>query len=506
MRGWTAGLVSILVMLSSMGLTGCYGAGREEAPPPPAKPASMAPSANAMAIPTGDRSTSVVYLEKSGPKEVVVGQEFEYQIRVTNLTKAALSQVKVTDTLPEGMQAKSATPQGKTSGNKVMWDVGTLAAGATKTLTARAVASKSGDLTNCASVTYAPPEVCLTVKATQPALKVSLAGPNECLLCDSQKWKVVVTNAGTGMARRAQVKIDLPQGLTTLDGKSEVMVNAGDLESGKSYQTELQTKAAKTGSYAVKAAATAEGGLTAQSETVTTMIRTPVLVIQKDGPSMRNVGRPITYKITVSNTGDATAANVMLTDVVDAAAATFNSATDGGTMSGSTVKWNLGNIEPDKSRTVSYTITPTKLGEVQTTSTATAYCGRATGQTVTMVQGIPAILLEAVDTADPIELGKEETYVITVTNQGSAPDTNIVVECTLPEELQYVSSTGPTKAAVSDQVVKFAPLGSLAAKDKAVYKVVAKSVGTGDARFRVKLTTGQLTSPVEETESTNIAQ
>ena len=103
-----------------------------------------------------------------------------------------------------------------------------------------------------------------------------------------------------------------------------------------------------------------------------------------------------------------------------------------------------------------------------------------------------------------IEVGSNETYEIVVTNQGSADGTNIVIECTLPAEQAYVSAKGPTKATVAAKVVKFAPLPVLAPKAKAKYVVVVKGTSEGDVRFKVKLTSDQITSPVEETESTHI--
>ena len=120
------------------------------------------------------------------------------------------------------------------------------------------------------------------------------------------------------------------------------------------------------------------------------------------------------------------------------------------------------------------------------------------------MKGIPAILLEAVDVRDPVEVGANETYVITVTNQGSAMDTNIKIVCTLGAQQEYVSSTGPTTASVDGKTVTFALLASLAPKAKTTYKVVAKGIKAGDVRFKVQLTSDQLKVPVQETESTNI--
>jgi uncharacterized repeat protein (TIGR01451 family) len=120
------------------------------------------------------------------------------------------------------------------------------------------------------------------------------------------------------------------------------------------------------------------------------------------------------------------------------------------------------------------------------------------------VEGLAAILLEVVDIQDPIEVGTNSTYVISVTNQGSAADTNINIVATLPDALEYVTSEGPTEAMVNGNVVAFTPLAHLTAKETATYRVEVKGIKTGDIRFHVELNSGQMTSPVMETESTTI--
>ena len=94
--------------------------------------------------------------------------------------------------------------------------------------------------------------------------------------------------------------------------------------------------------------------------------------------------------------------------------------------------------------------------------------------------------------------------MITVTNQGSAVGTNIVVTCELPAQQQYVSASGPAKGAVKGKVVTFAPVPTLAPKQQITYKVTTKGIGVGDTRFKVQLKSDQMTSPSMETESTHI--
>jgi len=114
------------------------------------------------------------------------------------------------------------------------------------------------------------------------------------------------------------------------------------------------------------------------------------------------------------------------------------------------------------------------------------------------------VLLEVVDLVDPLEVDAEGTYVITVTNQGSQAIDNIAIIATLPEQLEYLSSEGPTEASAEGQVIRFAPLETLDAEEEVEYRLKAKAVGVGDIRFQLELTTDQSPEPIRETESTNL--
>ena len=118
---------------------------------------------------------------------------------------------------------------------------------------------------------------------------------------------------------------------------------------------------------------------------------------------------------------------------------------------------------------------------------------------------MPAILLEVVDTEDPIQVGGTEKFYVTVTNQGNAADSNIVVKMSFEKNFDYVSSSGPTVGTSEDvKSVTFAPLASLAPGQKATWEVVAKASEEGDHRTSVKLTSDVLSRSVDETESTHV--
>ena len=151
--------------------------------------------------------------------------------------------------------------------------------------------------------------------------------------------------------------------------------------------------------------------------------------------------------------------------------------------------------------------TPLQESDLIVTSTATAYCAETvTDSAKTSVSGIAASRLEVVDLEDPIEVGGETTYLITVTNQGSAADTNVRVACLLDDKVQYVTSAGTTPSSVMGKTVSFMPIRSLEPKAKATWRVVVRGSQAADVRFRVTMQSDKQTLPVEHTEVTHIYQ
>lgn len=483
--------------------------GRVEKAPEPAKPAPVAakpapaPRGDCMAFPTGNRATSVVELCRMMPAEVVVGQEFCYDIVITNLTDMTLKEVVVTDACGQNFKMTKSTPEASGFPNMV-WKLGDLDPRASRTIKVCGTAQAAGAVTSCATVTYNS-LLCATANVVQPALKLACSAPAEALLCDGYPVKFVVTNTGSGAARGAKVKTDLPSGLTTVDGKTAVEFDAGALAAGQSREFTVLTKAAKTGSYAVKGSASAEGGLTASSDGCSTVIKQAVLGVKMTGASRSFLGRNFTWDVVVNNSGD-TVANACDLETTIPANAKFVSATQGGTLVGNVVKWNVGSIPAGGSKSFQITLTAGGDGAAKGVSTVKCACSTpATANAETALSGVPAILVETVDDPDPLVVGESTTYTISVTNQGSATDSNVKVVCTLPEGLEFVSAGGATPGVASGKTITFSPVATLAPKQRVTFTVRAKAAkATGDSRFKTSVTSDYAKAAIEEIESTNL--
>jgi uncharacterized repeat protein (TIGR01451 family) len=446
-------------------------------------------------------SSGVIRLDRKMPAEVRLNEPFTYEIQVTNMMDTAVTDVVLSEQLADNYTYQSSTPSAKVEGNTLIWTMSKLKEKNSAAVKVTGMATEARGLTPCATVTFKI-SACANVKVVEPKLQLKKTAPAEVLVCDPINIQLIVSNNGTGATDDVRIVDTLPQGLTTTDGKREIVINAGTLTAGQSKQFNATLRAEKTGQYINKAVATA-GDLTSEAST-TTVVQQPVLTITKSAPEMRYLGKSITYDITVSNTGDAPASQLVVEDAVPAKTK-FISATNDGKLSAGKVVWNLGTLNINEKRTVSMTVMPASIGTVRNTATAAAVCAEGvTSSASTNIAGIPAILLELMDTDDPVQIGGQTTYVIVATNQGSSPGTNIKIECMLEDNEQYVSSAGATNGSAAGNIVTFVPLPSLAAKAQATWRVTVKAVKAGDVRFTTVMTSDQLTRPVQETEATNL--
>lgn len=149
----------------------------------------------------------------------------------------------------------------------------------------------------------------------------------------------------------------------------------------------------------------------------------PVLTIVKTGPATVEAGQLAAWDITVTNTGDALAPGVTVTDKLP----------DTFTASGATTA-TIGDLKPGESRTVKVAASSTQSGSYTNTAAA-QYAG---GQAVTATAPI-RIVQSAIDIA---KTGPEssyalvtETYNIVVTNTGDTTLNRIMVEDVLPQNI-----------------------------------------------------------------------
>ena len=459
-----------------------------------------------LAHPTGNPDTSWVFLHQVMPAQVRANQTFSHEIHVTNVTDKPLYNVVVIDagetknlTYVDSNPKAQATREGGQ-----MWAVGDLGPCETKVITLTSRAGTVGEAGNCMIVSY-DNNLCAMTTVVDPRLEIVKKAPAEVSLCDNIPLEFVVKNAGTGALNNVVIKDPLPAGMTTLDGKTNLELPVGMLAQGESKTVAVTAKVDKVGRFENTATASS-GDITATSNKTSTLVRQAKLQVTCEPESSEYVNRTLTMKYTVRNVGDVACSGTKL--VVDVpATTTFQTASNNGSFAGGKVTWDLGSIPAGGNASVSLDTMTSAIQKVTATATATCACAEpATTSCSSDIRGIPAVLLEVVDIVDPVEVGQQTTYVITVTNQGSAQDTNITMVVDLPAELTFVSCGGATQATSQGQKTTFAPYASLAPGAKIEWRVVAKANKPANIRSRFTMTTDETKARgvIEETESTTL--
>ncbi|MGV6813399.1 MAG: hypothetical protein ACWA5W_00155 [Phycisphaerales bacterium] len=459
-------------------------------------------SASRMAFPTGDPKTSALLVHQVMPNQVRKGQDFDFSYHITNLTNAEMQNVMVMMNSSSNLDVSASTPSAANTDGGMSWAMGDFGPGETKVINMTGSAGEVGVASDCITVSYNN-FLCATVNVVEPALALTKTATAEALKCDVIVLRYVVKNAGNGDATNVVIKDTLPNGLAMSNGSRSVNIPVGTLAAGESKAYEVRANASTTGTFESPAMATADG-LEADADATTTVITAPEMAVAVECTESQFLGRNFSYNYSITNDGDGVANNATASASIPSGTSVVRTS-NGGRVVGSNVVWDFGAMEAGATKNFSMTVAASNIGRYTSSVTGNASCAESVSDScTTVIKGIPAILLEVVDITDPVEVGQETTYVITVTNQGTAADTNIQIVGTLPEAQSFISASGATAGSASGKTVTFAPSGPLAPGAQISWRITVRADAEADSRFRVEMTSERLSDPVIETEATNL--
>jgi uncharacterized repeat protein (TIGR01451 family) len=406
--------------------------------------------------------------------------------------------VVIHDVVPANASFVRSEPEGRLENGRLVWQIGDLDAGETRSIRVWMKADKEGTIVNCASVS-SDPRTCASTIVVNPAIALTKTQPREVTTCDPIPVTIVVRNTGSSQLSNVKVSDNLPEGLTS-EGRRNLVFDAGTLAPGQSKEFKFNANAARPGTFENVARVTADEGVSAEASAATA-VRQAVLTIACKARDRQYLTRPFDVCLTVANTGDTAATGTQVVLPIPAGL-TATSATAGGQISGNNVVWDLGALGSEP-KTVCVTFTGANAGTYTFNASAKGACAaQVTTTCQTVLTGISALLLEKADNPDPIQIGENTTYTVKVTNQGTADDTNVKMVVEFPAEIDPVSASNG--GVVSGKRVTFPPFPRLTPKQAFEYTIIAKGVKAGDARVTFIRTSDGIPAPTSAEESTRV--
>jgi LPXTG-site transpeptidase (sortase) family protein len=433
------------------------------------QPDPVAANDSASATVTGQSADIAVTKSVDNPAPDF-GTNVTFSLTATNNGPSAATGVQVTDLLPAGLIFVSATPSGTTtySSGTGMWNIGSLANGASASLAVVATVNTTAPVTNTATkIAEVQPDAVpgnnsasagitpVAVADIAVAKTVSSATPN---LGTTVTFTVTTTNNGPNAATGVQVTDLLPAGLTFVSAAPSTgaynsvtgVWNIGPLANGAGATLSIVATVNTTSPTTNTATKTAETEVDPNTgndsaNAAITPVAADIAITKTVDNSTPNQNTNVTFTILATNNGPSAATGVMVTDLLPAGL-TFVSATASvGSYNSGSGLWAIGPLANGANGTLTIVATATGTTVVTNTATKTAavepdpVAGNNSASATVTGQAADIAVTKTVSNSTP-NLGTNVTFTVTASNNGPSNATGVVLTDLLPAGLAFVSA------------------------------------------------------------------
>ncbi len=499
-------------------------------------------------------SLDLFNLVKTGPLTTTAGSVITYAITLRNNSSITGSNVIVHDVMPFQLTPITATfvaPLGSGAcaapywlDNRAIFDCSLLDlppySSATVTVTGKVdpATPDGASINNEATATYVDANGNLqtlvdnatTTVDTNADLSIKKQGPATAMAGETITYTLVVTNSGPSYAHGVDIKDALPPGISFVGGSTSQGACVSSICQLGTLAPNVPVTMVITGTVGPGVAgvvtntgyifaATTDSNPSNNSSALTTTIgaKTALHVSKVDFTDPAYAGSTYFYQILVTNTGPATAFNVVVTDTLPAAAE-FEGASPGCAYAAGKVSCVAGDMLPGSwfgflinvrvpDTIVSGTVVTNVVAVGTTTAIITASSVLSASAATTWLQtvGSPTDLAIGKRVA-PAQViagsGAPITYTLVITNQGPAPATAVQVSDLYPRAFSLVSiqsSRGVTESQCSNGGV--CDLGALAVGEVATVTLVMLAPANVAAGFYTN--TAYVGSPAPDSNPNN---
>ena len=328
-------------------------------------------------------------------------------------------------------------------------------------------------------------------------VELAVKAPESCLLDDDVPFAITLTNSSDEPLTDVRVEVSFAEEFV-FPGSVETRVGRTfDRLAKESKQFSLTLAASKAGRHCCRFTAI-EGSSDSAETSACVEVASRNLGVTIIAPAERYAGDRAEFNIKVANTSATTHKDVRLTATYEPAlrpAEWTNEAVQGP----QSLSWKLGDIASGEGAQVQIEFDCLKASEETCVTVAVSIDGEGAEKTVFCLRVAPADNALAVDVSDeddPVEVGKQTTYIVRVRNRGLQPATKVALHATVPLLLDVLSARAEMNgaAAAGEPAVDQADHGTfelrkpLPVDSELVLHIRVKATTIGDDRMRVTVT------------------
>ena len=305
-------------------------------------------------------------------------------------------------------------------------------------------------------------------------LAITKTGPSLVAVGQIFTYTITVSSTGKVASEDLTIRDTVPDGLTFMsaqpavtarEGNDLIWTQGGALHPGRSTTIQVTYRAERPGTVTNVASVTSSDGTRAESR-ASTEVTTPGLNVSITGPDTGLMGVPVTFAITLANTGSGPATNVVLRADLDPGLVHQSGANP--------IQSEIGTLNAGESRSVSLPVTPQQQGvhNIRVTATADGNLTANAQRAITIAE--PKLeLRHAGPSVVFVRSSTDPSWTVTVLNTGDTPINNVVVRYQLPPELQFVRADQNGQFQGNGLVVW--NLGTLAARETRPLQITARA-------------------------------
>jgi len=459
----------------------------------------------------------VIVSHVEGPRSILVGREATYQVTLENTSDVTSSDLSAEIRVPEWAELVDAmstsgvverVSEGVNAG-ALQWKLSKLAPHSSQALRLRLIPHSGRPLQLGVRWSQAPMESEAIIEVQEPKLELAISGPREVHFGKPQRYRLTLSNPGTGVTEKVSVRL-VPPGGDAQDATTQLI---GDLQPGEVKDIDLELTAREAGELLIQAGAFSKGGLKAEMNK-TVLCRKPELEIEWRGPDKKYAGTVAAYYLRVSNPGTAATEPITMsvklpanTEFVSASeGSSVNSATGNSAKGGSAtsvVSWRLGALAAGAEQFIQLRCKIAQPGsnnfEAFASTTDDTLSARKTFQTE--VEALADLKLEVTDPQGPLPMGEQVVYEIRVQNRGTTAAEEISVVGLFSEGIDPTTVEG-AQFSIRDGRVSFHPIKNLPAGREVLLRIHAKASRAGTHIFRAEVVCQKLEIKLAAEETT----